>query len=404
VQRRAAGGPTAGLTVSDPRRPEDSIPFGVRVGAAWAWRLLLIAAAVSAAAYAAAALRLLVIPAVAAVFLTVLLEPVKQRLVRAGMAAAAAALTALVAFVLVFGGVFALLVPPVVDELDTLGRDVEDGARRVLEWVSEGPLNADDTQVQAALDGTIDRLQENFDAVGSGVLAGAALVVEMIAGLLLALVLTFFFLKDGGRLWRWILMRVRPPRRPTTDDLGRRIWATLGAYLRGIVIVALFDAVFIGLALVALGVPLALPLTVITFIGAFIPIVGALVAGAAATLVALVTGGPDQALLVLAAVIVVQQVESQLLSPVVLGRAVKLHPGVVLMAVTAGAVLYGVVGAALAAPVAAVIRTAATAAAPDGDPGSEPAAEATTGPAAVPGSTPDCDQTTPGEVEHDGDR
>jgi len=184
VQRRAAGGPTAGLTVSDPRRPEDSIPFGVRVGAAWAWRLLLIAAAVSAAAYAAAALRLLVIPAVAAVFLTVLLEPVKQRLVRAGMAAAAAALTALVAFVLVFGGVFVLLVPPVVDELDTLGRDVEDGARRVLEWVSEGPLNADDTQVQAAFDGAIDRLQENVGAVGSGVLAGAALVVvpTLIAG------------------------------------------------------------------------------------------------------------------------------------------------------------------------------------------------------------------------------
>ena len=400
MQRRA----TDGVTVRGARRPDDAVPFVVRVGAAWAWRLLLIAAAVSAAAYAAAELRLLVLPAVVAVFLTVLLEPIKQRLVRAGMAAAAAALTALIGFVVVFGAMFSLLVPPVVDELDTLGRDVEDGARRVLEWVSEGPLNADDTQVQAAFDGAIDRLQENVGAVGSGVLAGAALVVEMIAGLLLALVLTFFLLKDGDRLWRWILMRVRPPRRPTTEDLGQRIWATLGAYLRGIVIVALFDAVFIGLALVALGVPLALPLTVITFIGAFVPIVGALVAGAAATLVALVTGGLDQALLVLAAVIVVQQVESQLLSPVVLGRAVKLHPGVVLMAVTAGAILYGVVGAALAAPVAAVVRTAATAATPDGAPGSEPPAEATTGPAADPGSTRDSDQTTPGEIEHDGDR
>jgi len=400
VQRRA----TDGVTVRGARRPDDAVPFVVRVGAAWAWRLLLIAAAVSAAAYAAAELRLLVLPAVVAVFLTVLLEPIKQRLVRAGMAAAAAALTALATFVLVFGAVFALLVPPVVDELDTLARDVEDGARRVLEWVSEGPLNADDTQVQAAFDGAIDRLQENVGAVGSGVLAGAALVVEMIAGLLLALVLTFFLLKDGDRLWRWILTRLRPPRRPTTDDLGRRIWATLGAYLRGIVIVALFDAVFIGLALVALGVPLALPLTVITFIGAFIPIAGAIAAGAAATLVALVTGGLDQALLVLAAVIVVQQVESQLLSPVVLGRAVKLHPGVVLMAVTAGAIIYGVIGAALSAPIAAVIRTAATAAAPDGDPGSEPPAEATTGPAADPGSTRDSDRTTPGEVEHDGDR
>ncbi|HSK96502.1 MAG TPA: AI-2E family transporter, partial [Euzebyales bacterium] len=314
------------MNVRDARRPEDAVPFGVRVAAAWSWRLLLIAAAVGMTAYVAATLRLLVIPAVLAVLLTVLLEPVKQRLERAGLAPAAAALAALAALVVVLGGTFALLIPPVVDELDTLGRDLEAGARRVLEWASDGPLNASDDQVQAAL----DRLEDNLGTLASGVVAGAALVVELVVGLLLALVLTFFLLKDGHRLWRWVLRRVPPRRRPAAAELGSRIWTTLGAYLRGILIVALFDAVFIGLALVALGVPLALPLTVGTFIGAFIPIVGAFAAGAAATLVALVTGGLDQALLVLAAVVLVQQVESQILSPVVLGRAVKLHPAIVL--------------------------------------------------------------------------
>ena len=352
------------MSARDAQRPDDVVPFGVRVAAAWAWRLLLIAAATGVAAYVAATLRLVVVPAVLAVFLTVLLEPFKHRLERAGMATALAALVALAAAVVVLGGLLALLIPPVVDELDTLTRDVEAGASRVVEWVAEGPLNAGDGDVSAV----VDRLRDNVDVLGSGVLAGATLLAEAVAALLLALVFTFFLLKDGRRLWRWVLSRVPARRRPAAAELGRRIWATLGAYLRGVLIVALFDAVFIGLALVVLGVPLALPLTVVTFIGAFIPIVGALAAGAAATLVALVTGGVDQALLVLAAVIVVQQVESQILSPVVLGRAVKLHPGIVLVSVTAGAVLYGVVGAALATPVAAIIGAAATVAGADGDP------------------------------------
>ncbi len=324
-------------------------------GGCCCWR-----AAVAVLAHVAATLRLVVVPAVLAVFLAVLLDPLKRRLERTPLPSGAAAAAAMVVFLLVIGGTFALLAPAVVDELDTLQADVEEGARQVLEWAGEGPLNTTDAQIEDVIAGATGRLEDNAGAVSSGVLAGAALVAEVIAGLLLAVILTFFFLKDGGRLWQWVLRRAGQDRRAGMEAIGERIWTTLGLYLRGVLIVAAFDAVFIGLALVLVGVPLALPLTVITFIAAFVPIVGAIVAGAAATLVALVSGGLDEALIVLAAVIVIQQLESQLLSPIVIGRAVALHPGVVLVAVTAGAVTFGVIGAAIAAPIAAVIKAATT--------------------------------------------
>ncbi len=303
----------------------------------------------------AAELRLVVIPAVLAVFLTILLDPLNWRLKRVGVPRALAALASLAAFLAVAAAVIAVLVPPVVDELDTLATDLEEGARRVLDWLADGPLNASDAQIQEALDDAVERIRDNVGAIGGGVLTGAALVVELVAGVVLTIVLAFFSLKDGDRMWEWVLHHAGGDRRQRLEQHGRRVRARLGAYLRGVVIVALFDAVFIGLALVIIGVPLALPLAVLTFVTAFVPIVGATVAGAAATLVALVAGGLDDALLVLAAVVVVQQVESQILSPVVVGRAVRLHPAAVLVAVTAGAVVYGVVGAALAAPLAAVV-------------------------------------------------
>ena len=353
--------------------PADRVPVVVRVAAAWSWRLLLIAAAVVTVAYVAAELRLVVIPAVLALFLAIVLDPLHRLLQRVGLPGGLAAVGSLLAFLGVLAGLFALLVPPVVDELGTLGDSLEDGARQVVDWLAEGPLNASDAQIQGAVDDAIARARDNAGAIGGGVLTGASLVGEVVVGLLLTLVLTFFLLKDGDRLWAWLLDRAGPERRDGFENRGRVVRARLGAYLRGVSIVALFDAVFIGLALVVIGVPFALPLAVLTFVTAYVPIVGATVAGAAATLVALVAGGVDDALLVLAAVVVVQQVESQLLSPVVVGRAVHLHPAVVLLAVTAGAIVYGVIGAALAAPLAAVVQ--ALLSEPDAVAGNEAPAE-----------------------------
>jgi predicted PurR-regulated permease PerM len=176
----------------------------------------------------------------------------------------------------------------------------------------------------------------------------------------LALVLLFFLLKDGERIWGWVIDLVPSGHRDDARAIGDRAWATLGGYLRGVTLVALFDAVFIALTLIVVGVPFVLPLALLTFIGAYVPIVGAFVAGLAAVLVALVALGTQAALVVAAAVVVVQQVESNFFQPVVMGRTVRVHPVAILLAVTAGGVVGGIIGAIIATPIvgvaAAVLR------------------------------------------------
>jgi predicted PurR-regulated permease PerM len=180
---------------------------------------------------------------------------------------------------------------------------------------------------------------------------------EIIAGFILALVVAFFFIKDSEKITGWIMARLSPEKRDLVGGAGERAWFTMGGYIRGTATIALVDAVFIGLGLLIIGVPLVLPLAVITFFGAFIPILGAVTAGALAALVALVTVGLREALLVVAVTTFVQQTESNLLEPIVMARAVKLHPVVILFALTAGAILGGILGAFLAVPIAAVISS-----------------------------------------------
>jgi len=183
------------------------------------------------------------------------------------------------------------------------------------------------------------------------------LLTEIIAGVVIAIVVLFFFLKDGDRIWSWICGLVAPEHRDAVNEMGSRSWRTLGAFLRGQSLVALFDAVFIGLALVIVGTPLVLPLVVITFFGAFIPIIGAFLAGAAAVLVALVFQGLTEALIVLAAIVVVQQIESNIFAPVIVGRSVRVHPLAILLGVTIGVTVGGIIGALVAAPLVAVAAT-----------------------------------------------
>jgi predicted PurR-regulated permease PerM len=171
---------------------------------------------------------------------------------------------------------------------------------------------------------------------------------------ILIVVLTFFFVKDGGRLWEWILELFHEDRQPVLREVGERAWTALSAYVQGVFLVATIDAVLIGAALLILGVPVAVPLIVLTFVAAFFPVVGAFVAGAAAVLVALVANGLGAALIILAVIVAVQQLEGNVFYPVVVGRKLQLHPVGILLALTAGGVLAGVVGAFLAVPIAAV--------------------------------------------------
>jgi len=255
---------------------------------------------------------------------------------------------------IVAAAVLAIVLPQTVGELAALDLGVTGGIDVVQRWLTEGPLGASEAQVNAWVDRAEQEVRDNAGQLTRGVVTGATVAAELLTGLLLAVVVLFFLLKDGRRIWAWLLDLLPAGRRRDAREIGERAWTTLGGYLRGVTLVALFDAVFIGLALLLIGVPLVLPLAVLTFVGAFVPIVGAFVAGIAAVLVALVALGPVSALLVGVAVIVVQQLEGNFFQPVVVGRSVNLHPIVILLAVTAGTVVAGIVGAVVATPLVAV--------------------------------------------------
>lgn len=315
----------------------------------------MIAAAIAVAALVLSHLRLVVLPVIAALFLSTILHPAVRQLRGKGWPDGLAALATLLVTLLLFGGVVALMAPSVTNEVDQLAHEVADGVEEVGDWLFAGPFGLSETQVRDYVEQAGDQVRDSAAPIASGVVGGALLAIEIVVGALLTLVLLFFFLKDGGRLWAGVLSLVPADGRERAARIGTESWDALQGYLRGITVVALFDAVFIGLALWLLGVPLVIPLATLTFFAAYIPIAGAFTAGLAAVLVALVSEGVGTAIAVTIAIAAVQQIESNLLHPVVVGRSVRLHPVVILVSVAAGAITAGIVGAFLAVPIAAVV-------------------------------------------------
>jgi predicted PurR-regulated permease PerM len=244
------------------------------------------------------------------------------------------------------------VIPSVVSQLADLGSNIEAGTRKVARLLQ--PLGVTAAEVDRTIDRGIDDLESSRGEIAGGVLSGAVMVTQWAAAALLSLVLTFFFVKDGARLWSWVVSFFGEDKRPFIGEVGARAWTVLSAYVRGVIFVALVDAVLIGLALVVFGVPLAVPLIVLTFVAAFFPIIGAVLAGVAAILVALVANGLPTALAIAVVIVAVQQIEGNVLYPLVVGRRLSLHPVAVLLALTAGGILGGVAGAFLAVPLAAV--------------------------------------------------
>lgn len=336
----------------DSERP--AVPPTLDRLAAMSWRFLVVAAALAVVAFVLVQLRLVVLPVIAALFLATLLVPPVRWLRDRGWPPLLAAWVVTLGSVALLGAIGAAFVPLVAQELEELGSSILEGVEEVEDWLIAGPLGLSPEQVDRFFDQAIEQVRANAGSITAGVLAGAVLAVEIVAGTLLTIVLLFFFLKDGPKITGWIRSHVSGSRRDLLETLGRRAWMTLGAYIRGTALIGVADAVLIGIGLLVIGVPLVAPLMVLTFLGAFFPLVGAVVAGLVAALVALVSGGPIDALLVVGIVVVVQQVEGDVLAPLVLGRAVKLHAVVVLLALTAGAVVAGVAGAFLAVPAAGV--------------------------------------------------
>lgn len=324
------------------------------------WRLLVCIAAASVIVFALLKVGFAVIPVVIALLLSTLFVPPARWLERHGVPRAIASSLVFLGGILVILGLVALVAAPIASDAEDLGKQVRAGADKLGGQIADLPLGLEEREVQRQIDSIDDRVRENNGALRSGVVSGAQVAGQLIAAMIFTLVVLFFFIKDGGGMWRWFVGRFPKARKPALVELGDRSWTVLTAYVRGVVFVAIVDAIGIGLALLLIGVPLVLPLAALTFVLAFVPLLGALVAGAAAALVALAFEGVGAALLVIGAVIVVQQLEGNVLYPVIVGKTLELHPVVVLVAVAMGGILYGVVGAALAVPIAVVGAAAFT--------------------------------------------
>jgi putative heme transporter len=337
------------------RRPEPVGHRALRTLADACLRILVIAVTAIAVLYVAGVLRLVVLPLALAVVLATLLHAPARWLRARGLPDAAAALAVVLGALVIACAAVVVVVPPAASELDELDVSVSSGIAEVQRWASDGVLGVSGDEVSTWLERAEQQVRDNAGGIARGAVTGATLLVELLAGLALTVVLLFFVVKDGERIWTWVRDLAPRAQRDDVQAIGERVWATLGGYLRGVTLVALFDAVFIALALVVIGVPLVLPLALLTFVGAYVPIVGAFVAGIAAVLVALVALGPGATIAVAVAVLIVQQVESNVFQPVVIGRSVRVHPVAILLGVTAGGVLGGIVGAIVATPVIAVL-------------------------------------------------
>jgi len=240
--------------------------------------------------------------------------------------------------------------------LPKLQQQVSDSLEQIRDWLVQGPLHLRQEQIQGFLDDTIDAIQDNQSALTQGAITTATTIGEILTGFVLTVFILIFFLYDGAGIWRFVTRGVPTRVRDRVDVAGRRGFAALVSYVRATAAVALVDAIGIGIGLAIVGVPLVVPLAALVFLAAFVPIIGAVLAGTVAVLVALVANGFVPALIVLAIVVGVMQLESHVLQPWLLGRAVRLHPLAVVLAIAAGLVAAGIAGALLSVPLLAVLN------------------------------------------------
>ncbi|WP_351226148.1 AI-2E family transporter [Streptomyces sp. NPDC002133] len=349
--------PSAAAAVVTRPDPASAIPWGMRVAAEAGWRLLVLAGTLWVLMRVISAVQLVVLAFVAALLITALLQPTVARLRKVGLPRGiATAVTAILGFV-VMGLVGWFVVWQVLDNLDNVADRVKDGIEELKRWLLNSPFHVTEQQINDIAKNLQDTIGTNTEEITSAGLQGVSVMVEILTGMLLAMFSTLFLLYDGKRIWRWCLKLVPAQARPGVAGAGPRAWRTLTAYVRGTVVVAMIDAIFIGLGIYILDVPLAVPLAVFIFLFSFIPLVGAVVSGALAVIVALVTQGVFTALMVLVVVLAVQQIEGHVLQPFILGRAVRVHPLAVVLAVAAGGLTAGIGGAVVAVPLVAVTNT-----------------------------------------------
>ncbi|GGU82131.1 AI-2E family transporter [Streptomyces filipinensis] len=337
--------------------PAEAVPWGVRVAAEAGWRLLVLAGTLWVLMRVISAVQLVVFAFVIALLVTALLQPTVARLTRRGVPRGpATALTAISGFVVI--GLMGWFVTwQVMENIDTLSNQIQSGIDDLRDWLLKSPFHVTDKQINQIAKNLREAIGANADQITSAGLEGVQVIIETLTGILLVFFSTLFLLYDGKRIWEWFLRLVPSAARPGVAGAGPRAWRTLTAYVRGTVLVALIDAIFIGIGIYFLNVPMAVPLAVFIFLFSFIPLVGAVASGALAVIVALVTQGVFTAVMTLVVVLAVQQIEGHVLQPFILGRAVRVHPLAVVLTVAAGGMVAGIGGAVVAVPLVAVTNT-----------------------------------------------
>jgi putative heme transporter len=351
-----------------PSSIDEAVPRGLRIAAAWSWRLIVIGTVGYALLWFAGAYMLLVAPLLVALLLAGLLMPAQRALLRLRIHRSLSALLVVIAGLGVVGGTLTLVINEFVDGLDDMVGQVEEGVEQIQVWLRTGPFGL----TEDALDNVVAEIQDwvdnNAAQLTQAGLAAVTGAVQFLTGMVFAIVVTFFFLRDGERIWRFLVGLLPARAREPMAFAGEGAWKTFSGYVRATLLVALVDAVGIGVGLWLLSVfmnyprPLVLPIAALVFLGAFVPIVGAFVSGTVAVLIALVSGetaaqGLLQALIVLGIVLAVQQLEGNVLQPFIVSKMVRIHPLAVIIAVLAGILLAGIIGALVAVPVVAVTNT-----------------------------------------------
>ncbi|MYW90413.1 AI-2E family transporter [Amycolatopsis rubida] len=351
--RRIAGG-----NRQHRRDAAGAVPWPLRVAAATGWRFLVVLVMVGAIAWVLGHLATVTVPIGIALLLSALFAPLVDRLVRWHVPRALATILAIIVGFAVLGGVLTLVITTVAASLPQLQNQLAASLANINDWLRNGPLHLSHAQLQQLLDNAVKAVQGNTSELTGRVLSTAATVGGVLTEILLTLFVLIFFLYSGSQVWSFLLRIVPAASRESVDVAGRRGFASLVSYVRATVAVACVDAICIGIGIWLVGVPLAVPLAALIFIGAFVPIIGAVIAGAVAVLVALVANGFLAAIIVLAVVIAVMQLESHVLQPFLLGRAVRLHPLAVVVGIALGLEIAGVVGALLVVPILAVAKSA----------------------------------------------
>ncbi|MGP4018669.1 AI-2E family transporter [Saccharopolyspora sp. 5N708] len=350
-----------------------SIPRVLRVSAALSWRALVVLGAVYVLGLIVSRIYVVVIPVAIALLLAALLAPLVSGLARRGVPRAVATALVLIGGLVVVGGVLTFVINAFIQGFPDLQRQVIASLNQLRDWLASGPLHINEQQINQYLAQAQEWLAANQAALTSGALSTAGTFGNFLTGLVLALFTLIYFLHDGRRVWLFVIRLAPMATRHRVDVAGCRGFASLVGFVRATALVAVVDALGIGLGLVFLGVPLAIPLAALVFLGGFVPIVGAVASGAVAVLVALVTKGPIIALIVVGIVLAVQQLEGNVLQPLILGRAVQIHALGVVLAISIGLVVSGIVGALLAVPMVAVLNSAIRSLTAEEEPAEPPA-------------------------------